>query len=106
MMNQTRTTQLQSNLDAKLSEAVERVRAAADLQALYDVKVSFAGKQGFLSEIMKEMAKLPKEEKPLFGKEVNRIKEAFEAAHAKRETELKESELQGKIARDGVDVSL
>jgi phenylalanyl-tRNA synthetase alpha chain len=97
---------LTSSLNEKLTQALALLTEAKDLQALYDVKVHFAGKQGFLSEIMREMGKLPKEEKPLFGKEVNRAKEAFETAYQARETGLKDQELNDKVKRDSVDVSL
>src|ERR1700688_4522631 len=98
--------QLHSSLNEKLNEALQRLEAAKDLQSLYDVKVAFAGKQGFLSEIMKEMAKLPKEEKPLFGKEVNRAKDSFETACLAREQQLRDSELMQKVPRDKLNVSL
>ena len=98
--------QLHSSLNEKLNEALQRLSSAKDLQALYDVKVSFAGKQGFLSEIMKEMAKLPKDEKPLFGKEVNKIKESFESAYQARESQLKDQELLAKVRGESIDVSL
>ncbi len=95
-----------TSLNEKLAQAQARLTESKDLQALYDVKVSFAGKQGFLSEIMKEMAKLPKEEKPAFGKEVNRAKESFEASYQAREQGLKDAELLGKVKSQGIDVSL
>jgi phenylalanyl-tRNA synthetase alpha chain len=98
--------QLLTNLNEKLAAAVLQLKEAADLQKLYDVKVAFAGKQGFLSEIMREMAKLSKEEKPLFGKEVNRVKDEFEQAYVAREEEVKKSALLEQIQRERVDVSL
>ena len=98
--------QLLSNLNDQLARALEQVKGAADLQALYDIKVAFAGKQGFLSEIMREMAKLPKEEKPQFGKEVNRVKGEFEAAYTAREEALKNAALMDKIQSERIDVSL
>jgi len=100
------TTSLTNSLDERLTRALAEIQAAADLKALYDVKVSFAGKQGFLSEIMREMGKLPKEDKPLFGKEVNRVKESFEQAYQAREQGLRDAELLSKIQGDRIDVSL
>lgn len=99
-------TQLVTNLNAKLEQALADVKSAADLQKLYDVKVAFAGKQGFLSEIMREMAKLSKEEKPLFGKEVNRAKEQFEQGYSARESELQNQSLLEKVRKERIDVSL
>lgn len=97
---------LTANLNEKLSQALNQLKSSADLQKLYDVKVAFAGKQGFLSEIMREMAKLPKDEKPLFGKEVNRVKAEFEAAYQAREQELQRQALNAKVENERIDVSL
>lgn len=99
-------TELLANLNAKLAQALEAVDQAADLQKLYDVKVGFAGKQGFLSEIMREMGKLPKEGKPLFGKEINRAKEEFEKAYTAREDGLQTQALEAKVRAERIDVSL
>jgi phenylalanyl-tRNA synthetase alpha chain len=106
MNSQTSLAELIDTINAKLSESLERIAGAKDLQNLYDGKVAFAGKQGFLSEIMREMGKLPKEEKPQFGKEVNRVKEAFETAYQLREEQLKDSELLEKVRKAAIDVSL
>lgn len=99
-------SQLISNLNEQLAKALEQVQSAVDPQALYDIKVAFAGKQGFLSEIMREMGKLPKEDKPAFGQEVNRVKKAFETAYGEREEGLKSAALNEKIKKDAIDVSL
>lgn len=98
--------QLLANLNEKLAQALEQLGQAPDLQKLYDVKVAFAGKQGFLSEVMREMAKLSKEAKPLFGKEVNRVKESFEQAYQAREQALQAQALQEKVKAERIDVSL
>lgn len=103
---QLSTSSLLEKLNLKLNEALTQVQAAIDLQKLYDAKVAFAGKQGFLSEIMREMGKLPKEEKPEFGKQVNLVKVNFESAYAQAEAELQASALKDKIQRERVDVSL
>ncbi len=95
-----------SNLHDRLAKTLEQIQSVTDLQALYDVKVAFAGKQGFLSEIMKEMGKLSKEEKPAFGQEINKAKTAFEKAYADREEALKSLALLEKVKKDAIDVSL
>lgn len=99
-------TELLKNLEERLGSALSSLQAAQDPQALYDVKVAFAGKQGFLSEIMREMGKLSKEDKPGFGKEVNRVKTQFETAYAEREEGLKNKALMDKVAKEAIDVSL
>ena len=98
--------QLLTVLREKLALAREALTGADDLQKLYDVKVGFAGKQGVLSEIMREMGKLSKEDRPAFGKDVNVLKAEFEQAYAAREDDLKASALAAQIADQRVDVSL
>ncbi|MGE0632631.1 MAG: phenylalanine--tRNA ligase subunit alpha [Pseudobdellovibrionaceae bacterium] len=88
------------------AEALKTFSEAQTSQNLYDQKVLFLGKQGKLTEVMKEMAKLPKEEKPLFGKLVNEVKAALEKAYEEIEAELKKSELDSKMNSEVLDLTL
>ncbi len=74
----SQTENAQTKLENLKQLALQKMKEAANSQSLYDVKVEFMGKSGQLTEIMKEMAKLPKEEKPLFGKWVNQVKTELE----------------------------
>jgi phenylalanyl-tRNA synthetase alpha chain len=96
----------QATLNQLLDQALASIQGAKDSGALYDVKVQFSGKQGKLNEVMKEMAKLPKEEKPAFGKAVNEIKAKFEQVYAETEQRLKDQELNAKISSAAIDVTL
>ena len=58
----------QTKLNEIKNSALTKFANAQNTQDLYQLKVEYMGKQGALTEIMKDMAKLPKEEKPLFGK--------------------------------------
>ena len=59
--------------------------AALDAQGLESERIAVLGrKQGALTFAMKALAILPPEERKRFGAEVNRIKQAFEAALAAR----------------------
>jgi hypothetical protein len=89
-----------STLNQLLDEALKSLQAAPTPQALYDVKVQFLGKNGPLSEVMKEMAKLPKEEKPAFGKAVNEVKAAFEKNYSELDAKLKDRELLQRLASE------
>jgi phenylalanyl-tRNA synthetase alpha chain len=55
---------------------------------------------------MKEMAKLPKEEKPAFGKAVNEVKAAFEKNYSELDAKLKDRELLQRLASEKIDVTL
>jgi phenylalanyl-tRNA synthetase alpha chain len=96
----------QSNLSEIQTQALKKFKEAPSSKALYDLKVEYLGKSGKLTEVMKEMATLPKEEKPLFGKIVNEVKVALEKAYEARESELKVKELGEKLATEEIDLTL
>jgi phenylalanyl-tRNA synthetase alpha chain len=75
----------------QLDTLLPRLHAVAELDApgLEAERIAVLGrKQGTLTAAMKLLATLPIEERKRFGAEVNRIKEAFEAAFAAREASL------------------
>src|SRR5437868_5091149 len=96
----------QAKLDEIKNTALSQFKAATSTKALYDLKVQFLGKNGSLTEIMKEMANLPKEEKPLFGKKVNEVKSLLEQVYAEVEEALKKSEVDSKLAAEELDLTL
>ena len=73
---------------------------------LYNFKVQYLGKTGALTEAMKLMATLPKEEKPLFGKLVNEVKSELESAYEVVETTLKNQEIETQMLNEKIDLSL
>lgn len=87
-------------------------RAMADLataqttQELQDWRVAFLGKKGPLTEILRELGRLPVEERPAAGQAANSVKLALEAALDAREQELKAKELQRALEAEKIDVSL
>lgn len=95
-----------TKLDSIKNEALAAFKAALSSKDLYDLKVQYLGKSGSLTDIMKEMASLPKEEKPLFGKKVNEVKQVLEAAYSEAEESLKKKEISTKMAAEEIDMTL
>ena len=62
-----------------LSELVEAaasdIDAAGDLAALDAVRVAYLGKKGELTARLKSLSKLPADERPAAGQEINRAKQ-------------------------------
>jgi phenylalanyl-tRNA synthetase alpha chain len=96
----------QAKLDEIKNTAAALFKAATSSKALYDLKVQFLGKNGSLTEIMKDMATLPKEEKPLFGKKVNEVKSLLEQVYVEAEEALKKAEIDSKMAGEELDLTL
>lgn len=87
-------------------EAEQAFKQAQTVKDLYDQKVKYLGKQGLFTEIMKSMASLPKEEKPLFGKLVNEVKAVLETTYQSLELQLKNAEIEAKMNSESLDLSL
>ena len=78
----------------------------ASLQSLQELKVRFLGKTGELTGLLKSIKDLPPEERPTFGAKVNELRNKLESAFAKKQSVLKEQELQRRLRDEKVDVSL
>ena len=106
MSNSQSNTQSQAKLDSIKESALKAFAAAKNSADLYSAKVQFLGKSGALTEAMKMMATLPKEEKPLFGKLVNDVKAELETFYAEAEVGLRSQEINSKMETEKLDLTL
>lgn len=96
----------QNQLEQIKMRALQAFEKAQSLSELYQAKVQFLGKSGELTEVMKLMASLPKEEKPLFGKKVNEVKELLEKLYLHIESGLELKEVQSRMEKEKLDLTL
>ncbi len=97
---------MQDKLNLIKSGAISDVERCDSLAALNDVKVKYMGKNGALTELMKGMKDLSKEDRPKFGKLINDVRGEIEAAFTEKEAALKEKELQETFVKEAVDITL
>lgn len=88
------------------SQGLQALKAAPTRKALYEVKVEVLGKNGKLTEIMKEMGKLSKEDKPKLGQWVNEAKNQLEEIYSARERELADLEIDKQMVDESLDLTL
>jgi phenylalanyl-tRNA synthetase alpha chain len=96
-------TDLEKQLQNVRSQAELELAGCGDLAALAAAKSKYLGRQGALTGAMSELAKLPKEDKPRFGKLVNEVKQAITAALDQKQAELEEKAVATGLS---VDVTL
>lgn len=94
------------DLDVLVDDARERVTAAANLDALEQIRVDILGKKGSLTSALKAIGALPPEEKPAAGQAVNRAKQAVQALLDERRLQLEQTRLAERLASDALDVTL
>lgn len=100
------TLSMSSDLDAMLADAHADIDAAGTLAELDAVRVAFLGKKGRLTDALKSVGQLPKEEKPAAGQAVNRIKQAVQTLLDERRGALENADLASRLDADAVDITL
>ena len=88
------------------SQARQAISAASDLQALDQVRVHYLGKKGLLTEQLKQLGKLPADERPQAGQAINHSKKAVQAAIEARRQALQTARFDEQLKQESVDVTL
>ncbi|HQE92334.1 MAG TPA: phenylalanine--tRNA ligase subunit alpha [Anaerolineae bacterium] len=83
--------------------ALEATEDAAALEAWY---AETLGRKGTITLQVRSVGQLPAEERPAFGKRVNEIKQALEAAYTARAELVKHAELTRELEAGAIDVTL
>lgn len=82
---------------------LEQVEGTAVLETWYKDTL---GRKGSIYLMTRQVGQLSKEERPVFGKRINAVKQELEAAYEQRLAELKASELQAQMDASAIDVTL
>ena len=97
--------QLTDQLDALEQQAADEIAAAADGQALEQLRVGLLGKKGRLSGVLGAMGKLPGPERPLVGQRANVLKTQVQQRLADRLKAVNEAAMTARIASETLDVT-
>jgi phenylalanyl-tRNA synthetase alpha chain len=93
-------------ISALRAEGEAAVAAASSTAELEDVRVRFLGRKAELPNLLRDVGKLPPEERGAVGRGANEARRALEAAVEARRGELEAVELEQRLAADVVDVTL
>ena len=89
-----------------ITDAKKSIASAIDLKALDDSRVLFLGKKGELTDLLKGLGKLSKEERPVMGEAINEAKVKIQNLIESRKVELEEVALQKRLLEERIDVTL
>ncbi|AQY50943.1 phenylalanyl-tRNA ligase subunit alpha [Listeria weihenstephanensis FSL R9-0317] len=93
-------------LEQLKQEAVKKIAAVGNLEALNDLRVKYLGKKGPMTEIMKQMGKLTAEERPKVGVIANQVREQLTNAIQEKQDNLGAAEIEKQLANETIDVTL
>ncbi|WP_041702863.1 phenylalanine--tRNA ligase subunit alpha [Pseudogulbenkiania sp. NH8B] len=95
-----------NNVDTILESGLSALDAVQDLVELEQVKARYLGKSGELTELLKQLGKLPGDERKAAGAAINAAKQAFEARHNERRDLINADKLARQLAAESLDVTL
>ena len=87
-------------------EAQRAIQACDELAALESLRVAYLGKKGRVTERLKHLGALPKEEIPAAGQAINALKRELAELLEARKASLQSAALDAQLAAEAVDVTL
>lgn len=95
-----------TDTDKLQAQAITEIESAADLGQLDQIRVNYLGKKGQLTQQLKQLGKLPAEERPQAGQVINLAKAAVQEALDSRKQTLEDERLNEIIQQGHIDVTL
>jgi phenylalanyl-tRNA synthetase alpha chain len=83
--------------------SLEQVKNGERLEAWHK---EYLGKKGAITQMLRSVGDLPREERPAFGRAANAAKQALEQAYEARAERLEREEMESELEEGAVDVSL
>lgn len=87
-------------------EAISDIKSLSNLESLENIRIKYMGKKGELTSVLREMGKVPKEERPVVGQLANEIRQEIEKELSGARENFKEKLKQEKIEKEKIDVTI
>lgn len=97
---------MKDQLEMIRKEALAKIEEANDLKELQEIKVTYLGKKGSLTSVLRGMGKLSEEERPVVGEIANKVREAITEEINHKTELLEQAELDAKLESETLDVTL
>ena len=94
------------SLEQAYQEALANLASAETSTHLTEWHRAILGRKGSIQLMTRSFGSLSAEEKPIFGKRINDVKNDLQAQFSAKEDGIKMAEMEAKIASDAIDVTL
>ena len=95
-----------SELLTLLETARSETASARKVREVEALRVRYLGKQGLVTSQLKNLGRLPAEERPLAGKRINEVKQAIESLIGDRRQALEREVMDARLSAERIDVTL
>ncbi|MBR7554235.1 phenylalanine--tRNA ligase subunit alpha [Allobacillus sp. GCM10007491] len=97
---------MKERLQSIKQEAITEIEAADTQKSLQDVRVQFLGKKGKITEVLKGMGKLSKEERPVIGQLANEVRDQITESIEEKAALLEKQAIEEQLKAETIDVTL
>lgn len=94
------------NVESAYQRALDELETVTSSEELRNWELKYLGKKGAVTELVRSVSQLPKEERAAFGKRANEVKNALTEAFSQREEFVRSHELAMDLEAGEVDVTL
>jgi phenylalanyl-tRNA synthetase alpha chain len=102
----TSLNQIEVELTSLQKSALEAIALLGDLEALEQLRISYLGKKGQLSVVLRAMGQLGADDRPRIGALANEVKEALQSHLEEKKTQLQTAAIQAQLAAETIDVTM
>lgn len=95
-----------TDLNALEASAIDEIQSADSIEKLETLRVQYLGKKGLLTEQLKSLGKLSKEERPKAGQKINQVKVRIQEALEAKKSGLQEAEINKQLKNETLDITL
>ncbi len=97
---------MEDKLKRLKNEAKEAIEKIIDSQTLNEIRTKYLGKKSEISSVLKDMASISAEERPIIGNLANKIRKDIEEEIKKKEEEIEKKILKRKLESEKIDITL
>ncbi len=97
---------MKDRLHVMKEEAMQVLSEVNNQQQLEDIRITYLGKKGALTEILRAMSTLSAEERPVIGQVANEVRAAIEAMIEHKQTIFQQEETNHRLREEKIDVTL
>ena len=88
------------------SDSASEIEHSAELQQLDEIRVKYLGRKGLLTDMMRDLPSLPKDQRPLIGRELNSLKGTLGKLIDDKKEQLLRVEEDKRLKAEAVDVTM
>lgn len=97
---------MKEQIEEMKTKALDAINKAENEKQLEEVRVTYLGKKGELTAILRGMGSLSPEERPVVGSQVNVVRDILESKIKEKEEQFKQEELNRKLKEETIDITL